>query len=264
MRYWSRFSLLGQSNHRENDVKATRDRTEPDENKTNPRKTRSLVKPSEAETIGKPPHDKYHDAENDLEHRRNRRPLWIACGITAVYAVFAGLQWYTMRESLNETMANERAWLSVEDLKLVNLPDVPDVTFKVENAGNTPASRVSAVSSQAIQRLLADGDEPSFEGTITEPILTETEPTLAQGKTRAYDFQVVRAMPLSAFPPKIQASLRKGPQFTDVLAGKAVLQVQIIVTYYDIFGHPHLTTNCIAYSATHGAPHPCEGGHQEQ
>jgi hypothetical protein len=139
----------------------------------------------------------------------------MACGITAVYAVFAALQWYTMREALNETTANERAWLSVEDLELVNLPNEPHITFKVENKGNTPASQVLAFSSQAIQRLLADGDEPSFEGYITgeavtkRPIPTETEPTLAQSKTRAYNFQLIRAMPLSALPPEMQRALKR-------------------------------------------------------
>jgi len=172
----------------------------------------------------------------------------------------------TARDALNASMNNERAWLSVENVHLTVQSRPSHVAFTVVNTGNSPASQMLVYSNQGIQQLMADGDEPTFLGVIKQPIPMETGPTLAAGKTQAYDFEIFGSRSRADIPPALRSDeiiMSEFARFADVLTGKAVLQIQILVNYTDIFGQSHLTTNCIAYSVTHGAPHPCEGGHQE-
>lgn len=74
-----------------------------------------------------------------LENRRNRRPLWVAALITAVYAFFAFEQWRTMQTIFIET---ERPWVGVSNITIRVQPSDTklSVVIAVQNSGRSPAS----------------------------------------------------------------------------------------------------------------------------
>lgn len=88
-----------------------------------------------------------HERQQDLEHLRDRRPLWVAAGITAIYAVFAGEQWWTMRTELS---LSDRPWVGL--VSLISATPIPEplangkteptnvnVDITLQNFGKSPA-----------------------------------------------------------------------------------------------------------------------------
>jgi len=77
--------------------------------------------------------------------------------VTAIYAVFAGLQWNIMRNSM---VVDQRAWMGVNTIVgnlQVGKPTVITVAFK--NTGKTPAKEVSLVG---FCELVETNDSPNF------------------------------------------------------------------------------------------------------
>src|SRR5260370_24022996 len=111
MPWWTRFLKSGQAKRRQNQGASAPDRQSAQKNDSQTRVTRSAIESRETGALCVHPESESQAANQELDHRRNRRPLWVAAGITFVYALFAGLQWQTMRQQLE---LSDRAWLAPE------------------------------------------------------------------------------------------------------------------------------------------------------
>jgi len=78
--------------------------------------------------------------------RFNMVLMLLICCVTAIYAIFAGLQWFILRETAQNT---QRASVFLKDLDAIKVFGVEpkkviawDFIFKWENSGNTPAKNM--------------------------------------------------------------------------------------------------------------------------
>lgn len=81
----------------------------------------------------------------------------VIASATVVYTIFAGRQWYVMKEQLDVMQTDQRPWVQIEAARLddIVLPDNSDTisiqfSFLVKNIGKTPAL----------------GIDPSFQGYV--------------------------------------------------------------------------------------------------
>ena len=105
--------------------------------------------------------------QEQLEHERNRRPLWGAFGATCLYCIAAFFQWNSMRDSAITTKiamrAEQRAWVygSSPDFKDIPIVEGQELSAKVSfvNTGKTPARNIFCAS---ILRVVPNDGRPLF------------------------------------------------------------------------------------------------------
>jgi hypothetical protein len=90
-----------------------------------------------------------YSARQELEHKRNRRPLWVAAFITLVYASFSGFQWLTMRQQaatmrqqLNNSEDVQAASVEIQNFRSEGTLTEGTISFDVKNTGQTRANEV--------------------------------------------------------------------------------------------------------------------------
>jgi hypothetical protein len=160
-----------------------------------------------------------------------RNPQWIIVGITAIYAIFAGLQWVAIRRQARFTEQNvryltmlERPYIFIGDMEVKTLPGIPfKVVFTLRNNGRTAA------------RILRRGMAISYNiplSRIPDYSLCTIQPGLSI------------LGPRTASPPIeywLAASDEAG--FQEVLTAKNANRCFFwgFVDYHDLLGEPHTT-----------------------
>jgi hypothetical protein len=168
-------------------------------------------------------------------------------GATCIYTYYAGKQSRAMRGQLEEmqrqlkdTRAFESARL-VSDFSATASPEQPihvQGSFKIRNAGNTVASDIFIQTGNGVSRA-----PPRFPNTPPTP--NANGPSLAP----------------SSPPLEVPFDFAWG---TDVLGSKTYVEVDISVSYRDIFGDSHILSDCRYYYAPRRKFVPCPSSHQHE
>lgn len=145
--------------------------------------------------------------------------------VTAIYAVFAGLQWRIIQTSMR---IDQRAWIAFNGINIefkVGKPVVVIVNFI--NTGKTPAINLNYI-------------------TTFEPLDTDTSPDFSKENNIITEYKGL-ATPRQEFqivvkPP--ENILLTDIGYTNVISGTQRLYIHGRIRYTDIFGYPHWITYC--------------------
>jgi hypothetical protein len=187
-----------------------------------------------------------YNAQQEVEHKRNRRPLWAAVIITSVYAVFSGFQWFTMRQQLTDSEAVQAAAVEIQNLRTDGTLTDGTISFDKKNTDQTRAD-------DTINTFFNGRYDPHKEFSFANMVHgTELEPSI-NGYSIAPDAPARHiSFPLSSIVnPSIAAKLR---------IGELGWYFGVSIAYRDVFGRAHHTTECLAYNVKADFFLPCIGG----
>jgi hypothetical protein len=136
-------------------------------------KSKNHVEPRKTNPLSGRPGDEQKNAQQDIEHRRNRLPSWVACVITAIYAVFAALQWNTMRGQLHLSQVAERAYIQFDEPTF----DIATggIIVPIDNVGRTPSGTgISTIYASLVRppvgNILSDNGPRKFAAGEIRPL----------------------------------------------------------------------------------------------
>jgi hypothetical protein len=176
----------------------------------------------------------------------------IACA-TICYTIYAAMQWRTMKRQADDTEAMQAAHLTFEEFQATILPGpnfVVDVSVTLRNNGSTVADDIDFNLEWGTVNLRYKPDpepaEENLKGNL-RPTPNLTGPSLGPDKTRIYQRQVGQSL-----SPSVEADRPGLGQTTtqDVQQENEQFFITFIVSYNDIFGHGHVTTDCMTYNVS--------------
>ena len=165
---------------------------------------------------------------------------------TTAYTVLSLCQLNVMdkqQQIMQQQLDITAAQLVVEDFKANRVPTQQDpkveFTLTIRNAGNTVAHNLSISEGAGVSRVT---DSNKLINTTIIPQPDPNGPSLAPGTTKPYRFN-------GSFLPYM-------------LNGEWNVLTSVEVHYRDIFGKPHVTTDCIMYDGDRGQLTTCPIWHQ--
>jgi hypothetical protein len=229
--------------------------------------------------------EKYNAAqENSGEH--NRKQLFWTKASTVIllgYSIITLLMYKANRDAadaaqtaagaasrqLKDSEIVQSARLSFEDFTATIISGtafIADVAISVRNNGPTTASDLNFSPQWGTYNLQYNSHPEPAKGNV-KPTPSPSGPSLGPWQKRAYSYRVGAnsSMPsdLSVNIPGLgNITIPNHVSSDDVLEGKQQFFITPSVSYTDIFGVPHITTDCFTYNIRVKQWTPCPNLHQ--
>lgn len=151
------------------------------------------------------------------------------------YTEYAKLQWKTMKRQLDDSEAGQRGILVVENFSPTLKTGNPgqgefiEGEFKVTNVGHSVADQINIARVINLSRQVPPPPVRNFDKAVF-PNIAQNGPTLPEGKSLEVPFGY-------------QVGL-----WDEVVAGRAYVEIDILIAYRDVFGRYHTYPGCFRYA----------------
>jgi hypothetical protein len=171
------------------------------------------------------------------------------------YTIYAAKQWKTLKRQADDAQAVQAARLTFEGFQANIIPEpifVADVTVTVRNNGSTVADDIHFGVESRTYNLRYNPNPETSKGQ-RQPTPDPAGPSLGPGQTHKFFQPQVGKSPI----PPIEADVPgigkiRTPHESkteDVQHGNERFSITLTLSYTDIFGKGHVTTDCMTYDA---------------